>query len=367
MAAYLSRASRVYLGTMTFGWEQTSSFINDDVASIMCRSAFDAGINTLDSARIYSGGKTEPIVGSCLAAMQPKVLRVTTKAHPSQPGGLTAEGIRAQLSDSLTAFGCSKVDELYLHQPDTEADLFESLEAVNSLVEEGLVGAVGMSNYHVSEVARALDLCAANGWAAPSVYQGLYNPLNRRAEEELLPFLKLNGVKFVAYNALAAGLLTGKHTPPSSAPQSVLPGRFKDNPNYLPRFYTDANFKALSCLDGALLEVKRQEPPLDLVAATYAWLLHHSALGPDDGILMGASSPEQLSANLAALDQADGGKDNTKAPVMDQSLLAAFDEAWRVVRDEGGGGFPYWRSYSRDHPGRESMDPGAGYAAHGPK
>jgi len=55
------------------------------------------------------------------------------------------------------------------------------------------------------QVERALDLCAAHGWARPTVYQGLYNPLNRRVEAELLPLLALRGVRFVAFNALAAG------------------------------------------------------------------------------------------------------------------------------------------------------------------
>ena len=99
------------------------------------------------------------------------------------------------------------------------------------------------------------------------MYQGLYNPLNRAVEAELLPLLAARGVRFVAFNALAAGLLTGKH---SAAPTAgggvgraggqagqggqdvVLPGRFRDNPNYLPRFYTGANFKALSAIEAAV-------------------------------------------------------------------------------------------------------------------
>ena len=68
-----------------------------------------------------------------------------------------------------------------------------------------------MSNYHASEVARAMALCDAHTLAKPTVYQGLYNPLNRKVEEELLPVLRQYGCAFIAYNPLAAGLLT----PPS--------------------------------------------------------------------------------------------------------------------------------------------------------
>eukprot|EP00854_Cymbomonas_tetramitiformis_P022452 gene22452-27094_t len=134
--------------------------------------------------------------------------------------------------------------EFYLHQPDTEHSLAESLETAHMLVEEGLVGAIGLSNYHASEVDRCVELCKANRWTIPTVYQGLYNPLNRLVEEELLPVLQKHGIAFVAYNPLAAGLLTGKH----QGKEDVVSGRFKNNPNYMPRFYTDSNHQAVEAI-----------------------------------------------------------------------------------------------------------------------
>ena len=97
------------------------------------------------------------------------------------------------------------------------------------------------------------------------------------------------------------------------------------------------------------------EPPLTLVQATYRWLARGSALDATrgDGVLIGASSTQQAAENLAALADA--------AP-LPPAVQAAFDTAW----DGGGcvdGSFPYWRSYSRDHPGRESLDQGASYQA----
>ena len=79
------------------------------------------------------------------------------------------------------------------------------------LVGMNVVREVGLSNFHVDEVRRAFDICDEYGLAYPSVYQGLYNPLNRLVEDELLPFLRERNCRFVAYNGLAAGLLTGKH------------------------------------------------------------------------------------------------------------------------------------------------------------
>jgi aflatoxin B1 aldehyde reductase len=285
---------RFYLGTMTFGWEKASTPVTEAIGTEMILRAAAAGITHVDSARIYASGATEPIVGSCLRNISPEIrrtLKVTSKAHPSQSLGLSPEGLHRQVQESLAALGVDYVDELYLHQPDTENDLHTTLEAAHNLVQRGLVRRLGMSNYHESEVERCLELCRINNWTPPSVYQGIYNPLNRRCEANLIPLLQKNNINFIAYNALAAGLLTGKHSPGAD----VQPGRFKENPNYLPRFYTDNNFAAVEL-------IKRSLPDnIDIIAATYQWLLRHSALGADDGILIGASSLDQLDCNLRAI------------------------------------------------------------------
>ena len=121
----------------------------------------------------------------------------------------------------------------------------------------------------------------------------------------------------------------------------------KDNPNYLPRFYTAANFEAVDAIRGAC-----DAAGVSMVAATYKWLLRHSALGADDGVLLGASTLAQLDANLDAC--REGGDD------LPASVVAAMDGAWDITR---GGAFPYWRSYSADMPGRDGLDPGASYDA----
>ena len=124
---------RLYLGTMTFGWSQTSSKVDESVAAAMLERFVahhdDGDVVRLDTARIYAGGKTEDIVGSLLrqrSKESPKIL-VGTKAHPSQKGGLSAEGIQQQWQASLQSMKpLSAVEEYYLHQPDTEHSLEES-------------------------------------------------------------------------------------------------------------------------------------------------------------------------------------------------------------------------------------------------
>jgi aflatoxin B1 aldehyde reductase len=267
-----------------------------------------------------------------------------TKAHPSQNGGLSAAGLREQLESSLTAMGISKVDVFYLHQPDPENDLSESLECLQALIKEGKIAKYGLSNYSAVEVERCCTICQERQWQKPRFYQGLYNPLNRLVEKNLLPILRRNDIGFVAYNPLAAGLLTGKH----KAGEEVQAGRFKDNPNYLPRFYTDANFEALGKIQTAC-----DTAGIGLVPATYAWLLRSSALRAKfrDGLLIGASSTSQLEQNLTAC----------RKPVeLPSAVKDAFDAAWTLTSE---GAFPYWRSYSKDHPDRDNLDPGASYNA----
>jgi aflatoxin B1 aldehyde reductase len=316
----------------------------------------------VDTARIYAGGKTETILGVVLSSakmkktVDPNALLVGTKAHPSQPHGLLALGLEQQLSASLQAMGLPMdycLQEYYLHQPDTEHDLLESLRALHGLVAAGRIRNIGMSNYHASEMRRAFDLCREHGLTPPSVYQGLYNPLNRAVEDELLPVLRANNCSFVAYNPLAAGLLTGKHTDPD--PTRAQAGRFKDNPNYLPRFYTPRNFEAVDAIRAAC-----QSEGIHMVEATYRWMLRHSALLPDkDGLLLGASSVAQLDQNLYACGVAASDEGPLPGPVLD-----AFEAAWGLVsRSSSPSPFPYWRSYSADMPNRGSLDPGASYEA----
>ena len=140
--------------------------------------------------------------------------------------------------------------------------------------------------------------------------------------------------------------MTGKH----KELDSVTKGRFKKNQNYLPRFYTAANFEAIQ-----LIQEQCEKDQISMVEATFRWLLCHSSLTAEDGFLLGASSLQQLDQNLAACTAAA-----ESASSLSPELLAAFDKSWELTRD---GAFPYWRSYSSDMPNRETLNQGASYQA----
>ena len=341
----------------------------------------------IDTARIYAGGESERMLGLALEPQKEQSfsykISIGTKAHPSQPNGLSPQGLRSQLESSLEAMNLSSVNEFYLHQPDEHHPLLDSLQTLHLFVQEGLISNIGMSNYHAAEVQRCFDLCNEHGLTKPTVYQGLYNPLNRCVEDELLPVLRRNGCRFVAYNPLAGGMLTGKHLSEkhlavggkasggdSRGGGEVKEGRFKNNPNYLPRFYTPSNFRALELIQSAC-----EDANISMVEASYRWLLRHSALHAGDvheggdGILIGASSMEQLEENFRCCRRArdvSKGDDSSLSGKLPQAVVNAFDAAWEIIRDDdssSSGPFPYWRSYSSDMPGRESLDSGASYSA----
>ena len=106
-----------------------------------------------------------------------------------------------------------------------------------------------------------------------------------------------------------------------------------------------------------------QAAGVSLVEATYRWLLCHSALREEekDGVLVGASSLEQLDENLRACQVAAQEKEGVAVDPLPDTVLQAMEDAWKLT--EAAGVFPYWRSYSADMPDRDCLDPGASYDA----
>jgi len=244
-------------------------------------------------------------------------------------GGLSADGLREQVKASLEALCVKRLDLLYLHQPDTRCGLSETLSCMNELIQEGKVSAYGLSNYSAVETKYCVELCQLSGWTLPSVYQGVYNPLNRCVEDELFPILREHGIRFLAYSPLAGGLLSKSHCR-DKLPQK----RVEDNPYYF----------GTACLDAAeRICAACVKAHISVLEATYCWLLYHSALCMGDGIVLGASSASQLKQNLAACEVAK--------PLPDD-IVAEFAESWIPCKMHA---YQYWRLYSLDMPNRDAL------------
>ena len=154
---------------MTFGWTQASSFaIGAKVGRGHAQTPRHQSSTIASTQHAFTAaGDTEPIVKDAIDAVGGGISASSSSVKGTSivlvGGGPQLRGIKKQLEASLTALGVDKLEEFYLHQPDPDADLLESLKCVDGRVREGIVNVIGLSNYHASEVARAFSLCAEHG------------------------------------------------------------------------------------------------------------------------------------------------------------------------------------------------------------
>ncbi|KAM4582432.1 aflatoxin B1 aldehyde reductase member 3 [Fundulus diaphanus] len=313
------RQPATLLGTMAFGGRADA-----EQSRGMVKAFLDRGHNLLDTAFMYVDGKSEAIIGDMDL---PKTVSIATKANPWDGKTLKPESVRSQLETSLQRLKTDCVDLFYLHAPDHQNPIQDTLRACNELHKEGKFKELGLSNYASWEVAEIACICRHNNWIFPTVYQGMYNATTRQVETELLPCLRYYRMRFYAYNPLAGGLLTGKyHYEDKDGSQPA--GRFFGNnwaAAYRDRYWKQSHFQAIDLVLKALETAYGSEKPT-LTSAAMRWMYHHSQLKGDhgDGVIVGMSNMEQLQQNLAAAEEGP----------LDQGVVDAFKAAWDLVAHE---------------------------------
>ncbi len=299
------------LGTITFG-QQTDV---DQAREMVC-TALDAGIREIDSAYVYNEGTCEMILGEILKDIPRDRFRVATKVNPRITGKLDREAIVMQQTESLKRLNIEYSDVMYLHFPDPSTPIEETLEACNDLYEQGLFRELGLSNYHIDDVVKAAEICEEKYRMKPVVFEGVYNAMSRNVEDGLLAGIRKLGMRFTAYNPLAGGMLTGKYTSFEEKPED---GRFAVRASYQKRYWKKEFFDA-----AAVIREACEKEGIAMADAALRWLEFHSDLSEEagDGIIIGASRPSQLAANLESIDRG----------VLPENVVSAFDRAWEVCR-----------------------------------
>lgn len=303
--------TRLVLGTMTFG-----DTVDLDRARTMVEVALGNGITAIDTANGYVGGRSEEMLGEILRGRWNEVT-VATKAgiYPGDAGGeplLSAKGIRSSVEASLRRLGTDRVDQFYLHQPDRSVPVEETAGALAALVNDGLIGAIGVSNYAAWQITDVSIACAAAGAPRPVVAQQLYNLVARRIETEYVEYAATHRLDTIVYNPLGGGLLTGRH----SFDDSPGEGRFGSSAlsqMYRDRYWSRPLFDAVSSLSTIAADAGLTLPELSL-----RWLLSRDVV---TAVLLGGSKPEQLVSNITA---AQRGR-------LPQDVLDACDEVGRVL------------------------------------
>ncbi|XP_043852042.1 aflatoxin B1 aldehyde reductase member 2-like [Dromiciops gliroides] len=312
------------LGAMEMGWRMDRS------ASVAAVQAFlERGHCELDTAFIYGDGQSESFLGSMGLGLgeDGSKVKIATKANPLDGKTLSASSIRSQLETSLKRLQCSRVDLFYLHLPDHDTPVEETLRACNELHQEGKFVELGLSNYASWEVAKICTLCKNKGWILPTVYQGMYNATTRQVETELFPCLRHFGLRFYAFNPLAGGLLTGRYKyedKDKKQPESRFFGRNLSE-IYQNRYWKKSHFEAIALVEKALAASYGANAP-SMTCAALRWMYHHSQLqgSRGDAVILGMSRLEQLQQNLAAVEEGP----------LEPGVVKAFDQAWHLVAHE---------------------------------
>lgn len=303
---------KLILGTMTFG----ESVFSPDVEAFV-NAFLDAGYDELDTAYVYNEGNCERLLGEVLPKLD-RPFRIATKVNPRISGRLDADAAYKQVNESLARMKLASVDTVFLHFPDPATPVEGVLGAMAELHEQGKYRELGLSNFPAWMVADVWHICDRHGWVRPTVFEGVYNPLTRRAEAELNDCLNSYGMRFYAYNPMCGGLLTGRYGSFEDAPTD---GRFTHRPNYQGRYWKKSFFDAVE-----LIRAAAAAHGISSIEATYRWLAYHSMLRGDrgDAILVGASKLHHLEQNMATV----------KAGPLPQDVVEAFEKAWTVTKGD---------------------------------
>jgi len=282
----------IILGTMNIEYPHSSQkdkSINT-YKNIIEKYIYSTKNPILDTAYYYGNTKTEALLGTILENLDKKP-KIATKANPWYNndftngiyGQLSKENLEFQLNTSLKNLKLESVDTFYLHCPDYETPLVETLEKCDELWRKEKFNNFGISNFSKNQLEEILIICENNKFNSPVYYQGMYNLMCRKVEE-LFPLLNNYNIDFWAYNPLAGGLLTGKYKNKNLEHDS----RFKNNNIYQNIFWKDEYFNNLqdffryeNCTEYSLL-----------------WLKKYSKLRSNDKIILGVSTIEQLTNNM---------------------------------------------------------------------
>lgn len=327
--------SELCLGTMTFGgrgdmWQKIGN-LDQSEAEALIGHALDAGINFIDTANVYSEGRSEEITGQALKNL--KVPRenvvIATKVY-GQTGtnglnsrGLSRHHILDAVKDSLRRLQLDHIDLYQVHGFDPHTPIDETLHALDTLVRHGHVRYIGVSNWAAWQIMKALGTAERLGLARFESLQAYYTIAGRDIEREIVPMLRSEQMGLMVWSPLAGGLLSGKFGRDGTAEQGSRRVDFDFPPVQRERAY--------DCIDAMRDIAGRRQVSVAQVAL--AWLLHQKVV---TSVIVGARRVEQLRDNIAA-----------SALELSAEELAALDAVsalpseypgWMLERQGGGQG-----------------------------
>lgn len=292
--------SELCLGAMTFGVRggrfASVSGLDQDASTALVKQAFDAGINFIDTANVYTEGQSEEFVGGALRALGIKRsdVVVATKAMGTMGPGPNDAGVSRyhmmdQIDASLKRLGLDHVDLYQIHGWDTQTPMEEALRTLDDIVRSGRARYIGVSNWAAWQIMKALGMSERLGLEKFASLQAYYTVAGRDLEREVVPMLKSEGVGLMVWSPLAGGLLSGKYSRDASG-KSAGEGR---------RAAFDFPPVDLLRADGLIAAMRpmAEARGASVASVALAWLLYQEVVST---VIVGAKRADQLADNIAA-------------------------------------------------------------------
>jgi len=315
--------SEICLGTMTYGgkgrWEVVGR-LGVEEAQAQIKAAFEAGVNFIDTANVYSEGESEKITGEALArlGLPREDLVIATKVRVRMGPTPNRVGLsRAHLLDeahaSLRRLGLDHIDLYQIHGVDQVTPLDETLRALEDLVRAGKVRYLGVSNHAAWQIMKALGISERHGWSRFESVQAYYSIAGRELEREIVPMALDQSLSILVWSPLAGGLLSGKFAKDAAGPEGARRTTFDFPP-------VDRE-RAFRCVEA--MRPIAQAHGVSVARAALAWALHRPGVS---SVIVGAKNQAQLADNLAATQLQ-----------LSEAELAALDEVSKLPRE-----YPGW-------------------------
>jgi aryl-alcohol dehydrogenase-like predicted oxidoreductase len=279
------KVSQLCLGTNNFGGQ-----ISEEASLKIVNKALDCGINAMDTANIYTGGKSEEIIGKAVKGRRDEAIIATKvgfgKLDGPNQSGLSRKHILNQVERSLKSLQTDFIDIYYMHRFDPETPLAETLRTFDYLVRQGKVRYIACSNFAAWQIAKANGICENHDWEKLIAVQPPYNLLQRDIEEDIIPYCQQEGLGILTYTPLMGGFLTGKYSKASPPPAG---SRFEYNPRLWKHASQESNFALLEQIENIADDVG-----IPVSKLAIAWILKNPAITAP---IVGASSVEQVEEN----------------------------------------------------------------------